>query len=538
MKSSRLEALLQAYIDARLTPDERAELEAELLRSVEARRRFWDEMRFEGQLQEVVEVQQVRGWLTNGERETRARGLSPATPGHRWRWLAAGIAAAVLLAVLLRSPWREEPAEETSSGVAILTASIGVAWADGQPEPEPGDIVPPGPLRLSAGLVGLEFYGGARVTIEGPAEVELRAFDELFCRRGKLRVQVSDRARGFKVTSPRLDVVDLGTEFGLEIDGRSRAELHVFAGKVEVAQVRGTSSPGQRELTTGQGLRLDDRGVQAIPVQPARFAGQDELNARLAEQTRSRHAAWREASEALRRDPRLILYYDFEPASREERVLVNRSSPSGESLDGSIVGARWCEGRWAGKAALEFRDAGDRVRTLVPGEHDTLTLVAWLRADAFETMYSGILLTDGFVKGAVHWQFCNGRIRLGVGGERKVRGRIGLEYDAGSVEPASLLGRWRQVVVVIDNGRREIVHYVDGRVVQRTPISQPTRMKLGPAELGNWGLYDNSGSAPIRNFRGRMDEFLVFNQALTDAEIAQLYEQGRPWPAGFASATR
>jgi hypothetical protein len=313
----------------------------------------------------------------------------------------------------------------------------------------------------------------------------------------------------------------------------------VFSGRVALAKGRAADTNRlPRELVAGEGLLIDKTGVTAIAAQPAGFAGQQELSARLLEQTLGRYASWQDASTALRADPRLLLYYDFQSVNPADRILPNRSLVHGESLDGTVVGADLAQGRWPGKRAIEFRQPSDRVRIFVPGEFDAMTLIAWLRVDSFDTTFSGILLTDGFVKGTLHWQFYQGRIRLGIGGDKRPDGRIGTDYDVETVEPAALIGQWRQLAVVVDMNRREVVHFFDGRPVKRATILKPYPLSLGKAELGNWGLPDGSTSPPIRNFNGRMDEFMLFNQALTEAEIAALFERGRPRPSPLAAAAR
>ena len=540
MNARRLDELLQRYIDSRLTTAEHVELERELLNSHEARREFWRQLQFEGQIHEVVEAQQVRDWMTSGEQAASGRPLAAAP--YRRRWLVPLVAWAVSVTVAFAlgfGLWPRSVPEGTSAGIAILTAGVDVQWTPGQPALEPGAILPPGRLQLESGLIGVEFYGGARAIIQGPADVELLGFDQVRCRTGRLRVQVSSPAQGFRVTGSTWEIVDQGSEFGLAIGPGSRPELHVFAGRVAITQRADPASRLlRRDLAAGQAIRVDEGGFAALPAQPALFAGASELDVRQRERTHMRYMAWRETSQALRRDPRLIFYYDFEPPARTERLLPNLSIMHGAALDGTPVGARWAEGRWSGKNALEFRESGDRVRTNVPGEYDALTFVTWLRVDSFDTQFSGIFLTDGFVKGAVHWQFHQGRLRLGLGGDRNNRGRIGTEYDVETLEPAALLGRWRQLAVSIDMVGREIVHYIDGRPVKRVAIAKPNKLILGPAELGNWGLPDGTGSAPIRNFKGRMDEFMLFNAALSESEIAGLYEQGRPWLATLAGFAR
>ena len=41
------------------------------------------------------------------------------------------------------------------------------------------------------------------------------------------------QAHGFAIGSPNLDLVDRGTEFGLQVGG-GKTEVHVFQGKVEL----------------------------------------------------------------------------------------------------------------------------------------------------------------------------------------------------------------------------------------------------------------------------------------------------------------
>lgn len=537
MNRALLEDLLERYIDRRLTEADRAQLERELLASREARQLFWQRLGFEGLLVETIDSQQVRQWLTEHE------GAAIAPEAHRrrpttWRqvllFASIGLAAGFLLAFVLQpAPSARAALEPTSDAVALLTASAQVRWSKQQTPLEPGTVVSPGRLRIEAGLLGLEFYSGAWMTVEGPADIDVTGVDRVVCRQGKIRVRVSERARGFKVSTPKVDLVDLGTEFGVEIGPENRTELHVFDGSVELAQSPHTAMPGlSRELVSGQGLRIEGNAVTPISAQPDQFPSQQELTKLSREQVRQRYAAWREASQKLRTDPRVVLYYDFQPTGAEESALHNEAALYGRALDGAVVGAEWVDGRWSGKKALEFREPSDRVRLHIPGEYDALTLVAWLRADAFQNIYAGILLTDGFNPGTVHWQFHNGTMRVGIAGDTPdAAGRIGTEYDVTSVGPAVMLGRWRQVAIVIDTVKREVVHYLDGLPVQRAALLKPRRLALGKAELGNWGLPDKTGHQPIRNFNGRMDEFILFNQALSDQEIAALFEQGRVWPA-------
>ena len=97
-------------------------------------------------------------------------------------------------------------------------------------------------------------------------------------------------------------------------------------------------------------------------------------------------------------------------------------------------------------------------------------------------------------------------------------------------------GTWVQVAVVLDGDTKRITHYFNGRAVSEQielPLAPPFR--IGPAEVGNWNADEfpiNDQEIWIRNFNGAMDEFCMFGRALTDAEIQELYLEGKP-AAGY-----
>src|SRR5262249_25408854 len=135
-----------------------------------------------------------------------------ATPGpppmsSRRRWgrgfrLVGVLAASLLLVVsgyLVHSwqPWlsraeRIAPPpghspEPRAAGLAVLVRSGRAQWAPTCPPLAVGATLTSGPLRLQAGLVQLEFYSGATLVVEGPADLDLLATNRLRCRAGKLR---------------------------------------------------------------------------------------------------------------------------------------------------------------------------------------------------------------------------------------------------------------------------------------------------------------------------------------------------------------
>lgn len=438
-----------------------------------------------------------------------------ARPSRRKLLIGLAAAAALLVAGLFLIP----PESPSFEGCAVLTRALDVTWGDAAPGL--GSVLPKGKLSLMSGSIQVEFFSGARVILEGPAEFELVSANESVCRLGKLRAFVPPQARGFTVRTGNVALVDRGTEFGLRVDRGGESEVHVFQGKVEIQ-----SAGASRDLTDGTALRLDVAGAaRPIPADEEAFLTLSEMNLRSAEEARGRYARWGSASESLRRDPRVALYYSFEDApawSRELRCQRPERSP----LDGAIIGARWAEGRWSGKRALEFKGPGDRVRFQDAGEYESLTLMAWVRVDGIERPFNGLMMTDGWQSGSVHWQITKkGMLKLGIHGDR-----VAHDYDTEVVFQPANLGRWIHLCTVYDREQREVVHYIDGRVSRRLPLKFDTVLRLGIVELGNWGSPIDGSLYGIRHLNGRMDEFAVFGTALHEDEIRDLYVVGAPAP--------
>ncbi len=453
----------------------------------------------------------------------RAPSALPVPRRPRRRWILAGAAAAaVVLAATSALLVRSTPSPETPlryEGCAVLARALDARWG-GSPPPV-GSALPMGVLALKSGVIQVEFFSGARVVLEGPAELELVSTNEARCTQGRLRAFVPPYAHGFTVRTPTSTVTDRGTEFGLRVDAREGTEVHVFQGRVDVdsgAQGRGVSA--------GEALRIDPSGqTRPIAASPEAFVSVSDLNVRSSEEARSRFARWGDQSEKLRRDPRVAVYYSFSDAPEWTREL--RSQKAGRSpLDGSIIGCRWAEGRWNGKKSLEFKGPGDRVRFQDAGEYGSITLMTWVRVDALDRPFSGLMLTDGWTSGSVHWQITQaGALRLGIHGEKQWT-----DYDAPAVFAPGRFGRWVHLCTVYDREARQVVHYVDGLPVRRLPLRFDSRLQIWNAELGNWGVPVQGTIYEIRNLNGRMDEFALFGQALGAAEIAELYAAGAPAP--------
>ncbi|MEM9017823.1 MAG: LamG-like jellyroll fold domain-containing protein, partial [Verrucomicrobiota bacterium] len=188
--------------------------------------------------------------------------------------------------------------------------------------------------------------------------------------------------------------------------------------------------------------------------------------------------------------------------------------------------------------ARSFRREGDRVRFDIPGEFDAITLFAWVRIDALDRHLNSLFLTEYFDEREIHWQLSRQGVihfacsPMGVVDIDKHNRRF---YSDPFWDPGQS-GQWFFIATTVEatavtGGSNPVTHYVNGKPLGfsgGTQMHKPIpRMRIGEADLGNWSEPIQPDWA-LRTLNGRIDEFGIFEDALTAEEIQGLYEQGKP----------
>lgn len=188
--------------------------------------------------------------------------------------IAALIVLAGVLAFVLLSPGNQQaplaqgdtqqPAERT---VARLTGQQDAVWQDAAGrviELRIQDKLTAGQrLTLVRGFAELTTNHGAMAKLEGPCTVGLVDHDNaLRLHAGKL-VGICETAssKGFTVRTPQMDVIDLGTRFGVAVEEDGQTLTEVFTGRVTVQPARET--PGlfkSTQLVSGGAMALSSAG--------------------------------------------------------------------------------------------------------------------------------------------------------------------------------------------------------------------------------------------------------------------------------------
>ena len=485
------------------------------------------------------------------------------SPHSKFRWdsraliMLLTMAACVLLAGTVSLIWlaqntpnalvnqpdgaADARAKETRlSGHATLRRSVGIGWTSEGPVYREGDVLPAGNLSFDSGVAEIDFFCGASLVIQGPASLEIENDWAAFVTQGRMRVQVPPAAQGFVLRTESSEVVDLGTEFALDVSPE-QARVQVLDGEVVL---RGG---------THDGVHLVDGESRVLQGEPTDFDGMTKLvsvrdmESRRDELLHQRVERWRTAVDEASHDPRMIAYY---PIGRHEtgRILADAAHPNGVRY-GLVLGpVDETRGRFGPEtSALEFHRPGARVRTRIDGEFSAFTFACWVKIDSLEHTYNALFMGDGYDNGEPHWQIRDdGRLMISVmiddSQKVRTRGRVDgkLTWDNGvhrvyfsePIWTVANSGQWMHLVSVYDPKSRNVAHYVNGnRVSQHEIVDRfyTNTLRIGAAEIGNWGQpFRDTPWFAVRNLNGAIDELAIYDAALAQEEIKQLFEAGKP----------
>lgn len=426
------------------------------------------------------------------------------TRHRRQIWMSGFAAAAVLTlaAVALRLFFvdsRQWSAELAFSPGSVLTDASGSAMAGGTLEK---DV----PLRLSQGVAKLRLPNGVEAVIEGPAKFRLSGDNALAIEGGHSWFRVPEGAEGFTVTAPTLRILDLGTEFGIDLREDQPASVHVLDGQVE-AEARA----GAREtirVGAGRGLALQPNG---------------------------RWTPLTSTSPHFRKDlpPALpVLEMDFEEIR-----------DGGLAVGGDILGSRGTDARLQGASgarlvpgidglALELDGVSAWLETDWPGVSGTAprTVSLWCRipADARHLATPPFVLWGNPVTG---WNR-----KFKVAPRTREDGRTVLRASFGNYlvdgETPIADGTWHHLAVVyrgndaegeplvslhVDGVEEKVTRTGEGSGAIRTDTDLSQGMTLGRYEL------DARGRNP--HLRATIDRYRIFAGALGPDEIRKLAER-------------
>ncbi|MBC7819037.1 MAG: FecR domain-containing protein, partial [Planctomycetaceae bacterium] len=276
----------------------------------------------------------IENTFTEDAKDSEPRRMQTPLAGKKSAYrLAALIAVAVgTLAFLFIAsrPAKQSPVIVQAEAPRILgriTGAVDCRWKDGSALGSLGSQLGTGHLNLDSGQLEITFINGVRMSVEGPTNIELKSVGVVNLRRGRLAADVSAGGVGFTVQTPRGNVVDLGTKFGVEVGRDQTTDVEVLVGNVVVNLPKTQGAPAQtKPISRGQALRFSKtEGIVAIPSSPARFAALETTQPLAA--TPSNEPVVRERRiQRLLKNPQLLALYAAAPGQQPTAQLVNRAA--------------------------------------------------------------------------------------------------------------------------------------------------------------------------------------------------------------------
>ncbi|MCP5535748.1 MAG: LamG domain-containing protein [Akkermansiaceae bacterium] len=447
-------------------------------------------------------------------------------------WGSLAAALAILMVVTLyrgttgqgdtvaMEPAASLPRQPVSAGapIARLTKSRQAQWRESDRPDSPW--LPPGRMHLLSGTAEICLDSGARVILQGPAELELVSPFLARLLAGKATTHIPSQAAGFVLETPSSSFSDQDSSFAVAVAGDGSTEVHVIRGLVEATP---RANPQlAKMLSKDQSLRLADDHI---------LTG-----------THERHSILSFAADLpspMDQPPSRYLHWPMDHAEQEQ--TAETGDHAGSDFRASILArpgtsenasADFIKGRFGNAVQLNGRGAflssgfpgiaGAQSRTVAfwvriapdtPVNH-AYSMVAWGKPDAqeggkWQITWNVDAHREGGQKGAVRTEFGGG-------------------YVIGSTDLRD--GRWHHIAVVYLGGEStdvatHIRHYVDGQL-EKITASKSKIINTSliadeslPTYMGRRLENDHLSTG----FKGALDEVYIFPAALTPQQINDLY---------------
>ena len=179
--------------------------------------------------------------------------------------VVASVAAIVLIALRVVPELDTNDLLGNQPVVASMVDAQECVWIGGRQFNSGTPITQGQQLQLSTGTARIRFQDGATVTLQGPANLELLSAGSARLQSGVLTSFVPPAAVGFQVQTEALDVIDLGTSFGVAVTDDGKTSVSVFSGRVEVTRPDADESTA-RILSQGESVVATTQQSSIEPI--------------------------------------------------------------------------------------------------------------------------------------------------------------------------------------------------------------------------------------------------------------------------------
>jgi len=402
-----------------------------------------------------------------------------------------------------------------SETVAEVMANAAVEWKTAGLEE--GDIIDTGMLELSNGYSQIRLKSGVELMLEAPLRMYIDNEKEVTLHHGKLMAVVPEDAKGFTVMTHNAEVIDIGTEFGVQVDQAGLTVVHVLKGAVKA---RSLAEDTYYDLGANEALSIrTGETPQKVASEPDTFlTSLPEVSSRVPQYL---HWTFDESGEVA-----ICRGTGIDGTFYDGRLRANKAGEGPQLIEG-VYGQ-----------AYAFNGNGAHIETDFKGIDHTnpRTVAFWVKVPQdFDKKKAFGILGWGRMQADKAWQISPnpytksggiGRLRVGTFSSAVV-GSTDLRDD-----------QWHHVAVVMYGGSQarlssHVLMYIDGELekthsksynVINTEIDHEYSEPLGFAQ--NLSLRgDRRRSAEGSGyFQGAVDEVYIFESALSAEQVRSLMQ--------------
>ncbi|MEM6505265.1 MAG: LamG-like jellyroll fold domain-containing protein [Planctomycetota bacterium] len=414
------------------------------------------------------------------------------------------------------------PSQNLNRVVATVTDQVNAQWitANGQGAlPDRMLLAVNQRLTLVEGFAEITTNRGAKVLVQAPASFETTDSDNAIrLHRGKLvGICETSGSKGFVVYAPGVDVVDLGTRFGVEADATKGTSVLVMEGSVRV-------QPTEQSPLAFESVVLEQGEVRQVEPDSGSLKTISLARAPIFYQT----APHPYVQAVLDTGP--IVYWRFESAV--DGALINQIDPKAYPLrvngsatlvpDGVIGGGAWINNSQKTDGYFDTTDPFEAI-----GSEGDFTLSLWCRIDHDGYTSGAEASIGGFYTGkpednhhlaqidihaaVVKDRLLNGIFRVHYNDPRFVSGHEGLQTESQYKQ-----GQWQHVVLTRSGQTLRL--YIDAELAGEHFVES-----IKPSDTAHFVL-GRSMSLPRWLKQSTIDEVAIFDRPLSGTEIQEQFE--------------
>ena len=493
MTEKEMDDRIDAWLDGEIDAEALASLNHWLVESPENAARFAERSHMHGHLFDWAEGRKLKSTVAGAK-------VSP------WKILlpvAAAIAFLLGVGSWFMGPKPGEPVAtlENAPGAEMKLFRRSVDLDD--------PVLRAGDYTLSAGLVSIRYETGVSLLIEAPAKFQLDSKQSVKLESGQIAANVPPEGVGFTIETPSAEVVDYGTEFAVEVGEDGASEIHVFQGEVEVQPRVEESEPVRLFTNAATRVEMASNVPMGIEIDESRFL-------RSLDEPMLKHSRFVQGL-----DPSLF----FRMGIPKDGVTMR--DKAGES-DGEIIdrGARrppFSPGKVGSSMRFDGPSQGAylRVGDFPKPESGQLSLSCWIKAESLPRRGMIASNATSHRKGIFEAGLLrdSGKLFVGVkpeGGDDLVEVRASHPFP---------LHSWQHLAFVA-NGEtlRLFLNGIEIDLAECGPVSATASHPF----LGIGARVNERKQTADQFWHGRIDEFALFNHALSDADILALYQNSDP----------